>query len=146
MIKYIDIPPVWATLFALGIWLLALAIPWPQIQVPNGIVYGLIGIALLWAGWAAVWFWRAKTPIEPRKEPKALIVAGPYRVNRNPIYSAMTLILLAVALYFGTTAGLLLVVGFPILITRRFILEEETALRRQFPDQVDGYFQNTRRW
>lgn len=142
-----DLPPVWA----LGVFLGQMALAWLWPLAPLG---GWVPIPGWWlvatgfglAGWAALWFWRKKTRIEPRMVPKALIVEGPYRLNRNPIYTGMTLALLGTGLLSGALSALLLVAVFPPLITKRFILAEEAGLRATFGGEADRYIGRTRRW
>lgn len=141
-----DLPPIWA-LGALGVSaLLARVLPlvilprlvWPALLV------GLAGVVLIL--WSALWFRRKATPIMPRETAKALIVEGPFRVNRNPIYTGMALILAGFALWFGALSAWLPVVAFPLIITRRFILGEEAGLRASFPGEAEAYLKATRRW
>ena len=102
------------------------------------------GLALI--GWAALWFRRKRTSIEPREVPRALIVEGPYRVNRNPIYAGMALILLGAGLVLGALSSVVLAFAFPFIITRRFVIGEEAALREAFGAEADAYIARTRRW
>jgi protein-S-isoprenylcysteine O-methyltransferase Ste14 len=48
------------------------------------------------------WFWRKKTTIEPHHTPTALIVEGPYRLSRNPIYLALLALLAGYVLRLGS--------------------------------------------
>ena len=50
------------------------------------------------------------------------------------------------ALHVVAGASLIVAALFPILVTRRFIRAEETALRRAFGTEADRYFAQTRRW
>lgn len=140
-----DLPPVWLAVFALGVWVLGRWVPLLRFDVqPLGRVLIWVGIALI--VWSAVWFWRKRTPIEPGHKPVALIVEGPYRINRNPIYTGLTLILAGFALNQGALGALLAVPFYPVLITRRFILSEEAGLRAVFGSAADDYIARTRRW
>ncbi|REC94650.1 methyltransferase family protein [Kushneria indalinina] len=118
----------------------------PELPALNVVALLLAGMGLALAGWAILWFVRRRTPIEPHETPTCLIVEGPFRLNRNPIYSAMTLLLLALALWNGALSALLTVGLFPWVITRRFIHHEERALRDVFGAQAERYFARTRRW
>ena len=139
-----DLPPIWAAGMALGAWALAWTVPlaalpsapaWPSIAAGVGLI--------LWAAW---WFRVRRTTIEPHRAPRALIVEGPFRVNRNPIYTGMTLILFGWAFLLGAASALLPAALFPLLITRRFIPGEEAALRQAFGAEAEAYFAATRRW
>lgn len=140
-----DLPPVWA----LGVWLAQQAgARWLPLAAFDA---GWIGGALVAGGlalilWAAIWFRRKRTPIEPHHRPKALIVEGPYRINRNPIYTGLAIILVGTGLNAGALSALLLAAAFPIIATRRFAIPEEAGLRAAFGAEADRYIAATRRW
>lgn len=143
-----DLPPVWALATLFAEWLVARLLP---LWLFASTATTALGIALFAGGiaivvWSALWFRRKKTPIEPRNVPKALIVEGPYRLNRNPIYTGMTLALFGAALWFGALSALLVAAIFPVLITSRFIKGEEAGLRSAFGAEAEDYFRRTRRW
>jgi len=146
MTKSFDIPPVWALISAIACWLLAKYLPLFAVDIPMlaYLVSGGLGIGL--AGWSAFWFLRKKTTIEPRNVPTTLIVEGPFRINRNPIYTGMVLILLGFAFWLGDLVALIPVMLFPLIITLRFIRGEEAQLRETFGAEADDYISKTRRW
>ncbi|KIT17135.1 methyltransferase family protein [Jannaschia aquimarina] len=140
-----DLPPVWALGLYLAQQACAAWVPLVRYEAgPAGIVMAAAGLALIL--WSAVWFWRKRTPIEPHHTPRALIVEGPYRLNRNPIYTGLALVLVGTGLNAGALSSLLLSALFPPLITRRFVLKEEAALRAAFGAAADTYIANSRRW
>lgn len=145
--KFIDIPPMWLLLFIIIVvfcaWMFPAAGHVPYLAVAGWLFSGAGAAIILWSGW---WFWQRKTPIEPRHEPKVLIVEGPYRMSRNPIYLGMVLIILGVILWWGQLLCLVLLPVFVTVINRRFILPEEAGLRRAFGAQAEVYLQKTRRW
>src|SRR6188474_3221464 len=59
--------------------------------------------------WAARLFNRADTGIIPFTPATSLVVVGPYRFTRNPMYLGMAGTLLGVALLFGTLAPLMVI-------------------------------------
>jgi len=83
------------------------------------------------------------SPVDP---PRALVVRGPYRFVRNPMYLAVTLIVLGEVLLTGSR-GLFAywVVWFAAvnLVVRGY---EEPALRRQFGAAYAQYATAVRRW
>src|SRR5690625_5076062 len=88
--RFPDLPPVWA--LGAGVVATLLAFVFPVARVPSwpGVVVLLAGFALIiWSSW---WFRRKRTTIRPGEMPTALIVEGPYRINRNPIYTGLVLI------------------------------------------------------
>ncbi len=107
-------------------------------------VLALAGLALI--GWAALWFWRKKTTIEPHHAPTALIVEGPYRLSRNPIYLGLLAILTGAVVWLGTLSAVPVPVAFAAILSRRFIEPEEATLRRAFGSEAERYLTATRRW
>ncbi|MFQ5624615.1 MAG: methyltransferase [Paracoccaceae bacterium] len=152
MFKSFDIPPVWALFWALASYVLARFLPVVAFgdAMPGFIGVGgsfLIAVAGFWlVVWSALWFRRKSTPIEPGQVPRALIVEGPYRLSRNPIYTGMTLILFGFALWLGAASAFVGPAGFVWVVTRRFILREEAALRHTFGEKADAYIRSSRRW
>lgn len=142
-----DIPPVWAAGTLGAQWAVATWLPLIAFEGwADGLGWLLVAAGFALALWAALWFWRKRTTIEPRDRPTALIVEGPFRVNRNPIYSGMTLVLIGAGFILGALSSVLLAGAFPLIISRRFIAEEENALRAAFGAEADAYIAQTRRW
>lgn len=146
MHRFPDIPPVWTALALLLSWALAALLPvgrfgWGALP---GIGLALAGLALIL--WAALWFRRKRTTIHPHGEPTALITEGPYALNRNPIYTGFVLVAFGWAFWLGALAAFLPALALPLLLTRRFILPEERALRLAFGPEAERYFRATRRW
>jgi protein-S-isoprenylcysteine O-methyltransferase Ste14 len=75
-----------------------------------------------------------------------LIVEGPYRVSRNPIYLAMVFASLGVALCFGAATAFLPSIALAIILHCRFVMPEEAGLRSAFGAAAEAYFSKTKRW
>lgn len=146
--RTLDLPPVWAlaTIAAasMAAWLVPIGRFASLWSTGLGILLVAAGIAL--AFWSALWFRRKKTEIMPRQTPTALIVEGPYRINRNPIYTGVALVVLGVAFWLGTLSAVAIAMLYPFVITSRFIRGEEAELRRAFGPEAEAYIQRTRRW
>jgi protein-S-isoprenylcysteine O-methyltransferase Ste14 len=142
-----DLPPVWAAgTFAAQLVLGRLA-PVPLTGAwAQAAGWALVAAGTGLAAWAALWFRRKRTTIEPREEPRALIVEGPFRVNRNPIYTGMALVLAGTGLLAGALSAVLLAGAFVWVIDRRFVRGEEATLRDAFGVEADRYIAGTRRW
>lgn len=128
-------------------WGLGRAVPVLSLGGAGQAIGGLLiaaGVALVL--WSALWFWRKKTPIEPHHDAKALIVEGPYRVSRNPIYLALVVIALGYGLRQPTVLALLPVPVLWWVLDRRFAAVEEAVLRAAFGAEADAYLARTRRW
>jgi protein-S-isoprenylcysteine O-methyltransferase Ste14 len=101
-----DLPPVWLLGFMAAAWAIDRGLPLVEAFGP---VYRVAGGLLMLAAlgliaWSALWFWRKKTTIEPHHTPTALIVEGPYRLSRNPIYLALLALLAGYVLRLGSLA------------------------------------------
>ena len=143
-----DIPPVWAAGIlvaqaALSLWLPVVRFDTVWTDAVGWVAMGAgVGLAV----WAAIWFRRKRTTIEPRDVPTALIVEGPYRISRNPIYSGAALFLFGAGLALGALSSVAAAALFPPIIARRFVRGEEAALRSAFGGEADRYIAATRRW
>jgi protein-S-isoprenylcysteine O-methyltransferase Ste14 len=143
-----DLPPVWLLVGLILAWLFAAYLPLVRVAGPVvqavGLILALAGVAGI--GWSALWFWRKRTTIEPHHAPRALIVEGPYRFSRNPIYLGLQAILSGAVLWHGALSGLILPWAFHRILTQRFVEPEEAALRRAFGAAAHDYLTRTRRW
>ena len=109
-----------------------------------GVVCVLVSLPLALATFRALS--RAHTPVDPMKPTTALVTEGPFRYSRNPIYVALTLLYVGVALLINALWILLLVV--PALMALRYgvIAREEAYLTRKFGDAYRQYTTQVRRW
>ncbi len=115
---------------------------WPQIVAW---VTGTIGAGLALSCVFAFIFIGKGTPA-PFDPPRRLVVRGPYRFVRNPMYLGAALALASAALYYQTVALLLFVLGF-LLVTHLFVtLYEEPTLKRTFGPDYEAYCHTVRRW
>jgi protein-S-isoprenylcysteine O-methyltransferase Ste14 len=103
-----------------------------------GMIMVAVGVAL--ALWCVLTFAIVgKGTPAPFDPPRRLVVTGPYRFVRNPMYIGAGLALLGVAVYYGS-ASLFLAVAIFLLIVFVFILAyEEPTLRRMFGDDYEAY-------
>ena len=91
-------------------------------------------------------FSRAHTPVDPTKSITALVTEGSFRYSRNPIYLALTLLYLGVALLINALWILLLVVPAVLVLRYGVIAREEAYLTRKFGDAYRQYTAQVRRW
>ncbi len=141
-------PPVILLLFALAMFALDRWLPIAQL-VPGPL--RPVGFLVMAAGLAFIVYCRAlfmrhHTPIKPFEISNALILVGPYRYTRNPIYLAMVLSLLGVAWALGSLSPLALVPIFAWILASRFIVREEAMLRARFGAEYDAYCRTVGRW
>jgi len=109
-----------------------------------GVIPLLAGLAVVL--WAAGIFRRAGTTIKPFEKSSALVVQGPYRFSRNPIYLGLVGGLLGIAILAGSVTPFLVVPLFAYLVDRRFISAEEAQLRQTFGSEYDAFSARVRRW
>ena len=111
--QFPNLPPIWWLGCVLAIVIVDHLVPFGHMGAGLRIVGGW-GV---WRGGRAVfsgptrWFRRKKTTFYPAGRPKALIVEGPFRISRNPIYLAMVASALGLALMMGTWLGCVLAIG-----------------------------------
>ncbi len=92
------------------------------------------------------WFRRKHTSILPIRPATALVIAGPYRFTRNPMYVGMALLTMALGLLLNTWWPIVLLVPTLILVQVFVITREERYLRRRFGAEYETYTRQVRRW
>jgi protein-S-isoprenylcysteine O-methyltransferase Ste14 len=118
--------------------------PVPALTALGGTMIGL-GLLLLLEcfGRFAVQGRGTPAPVAP---PERLVVTGPYRRVRNPMYVAVTAVVLGQAALFASLPllvyGLVLWAGFHAFV----LAYEEPTLRRLFPQDYAAFFAAVPRW
>jgi protein-S-isoprenylcysteine O-methyltransferase Ste14 len=114
----------------------------PQVA---GMVLGAVGAAIaLWCIFTFAAIGKG-TPM-PLDPPRRLVIRGPYRFVRNPMYIGGGLALASAALFYGSWP-LLVYAGLFFLATHLFILSyEEPTLRRTFGPDYEAYCRQVHRW
>jgi protein-S-isoprenylcysteine O-methyltransferase Ste14 len=112
---------------------------------PLGLVLLVVGVfALLWC--VRDFYVSGKGTLAPWAPPAHLVTVGLYRYTRNPMYIAVTLILLGWAASFGSLGlcvyALLVAVAFHL----RVVLGEEPWLARTHGAQWEQYARQVPRW
>lgn len=145
--RLLDWPPVWLVGFLFLVWGLDQVAPWGLFGATGrklGAVLVLMGLALMVA--AVVQMTLARTTVNPRGTPAALVTGGVFQFSRNPIYLGDALVLAGALLWWDVplaTPLLPLMIG---IIQFRFILGEEARLRAGFGPAFEAWSQTTRRW
>jgi protein-S-isoprenylcysteine O-methyltransferase Ste14 len=141
------LPPVYFLTAILSMAALHFLLPIARI-LPAGYSSGgvliLIGMSLIL--WAVRLFFKAGTAIKPFAASTKMIVAGPYRWSRNPIYLGMVFILVGIGLALGTLAPFVIVPIFVWLIQKNIIAHEEAMLDKSFGAAYAEYKKRIRRW
>jgi protein-S-isoprenylcysteine O-methyltransferase Ste14 len=115
-------------------------------------VFQLAGM-LAGAAGAAVAIWCVLTfalvgrgtpaPFDP---PRHLVVRGPYRYVRNPMYLGAGAALAGASLFYESSALLAYATGFLVLTHLVVVLYEEPTLRQTFGEDYAAYSRHVRRW
>ena len=106
----------------------------------------IAGLSVMLGLWAVAHFRRAGTNIHPHRPALALVTAGPYRFTRNPMYLAMSGILLGAAIFLGSLTPFIVIPAFMAIINERFIEPEEAKLEAAFGASYLEYKSRVRRW
>lgn len=120
--------------------------PWkPFIHLwPMGLL--LIGCGVAWALWAVMTMHQVHTPVNPAKTPTALLRHGPFRWTRNPIYLAMTIASVGLAMVLDAPWILLWLIPILLIVHYGVVLREEQFLQEKFGASYEEYRRRVRRW
>jgi protein-S-isoprenylcysteine O-methyltransferase Ste14 len=148
----VRVPPplIFMLPLGLGLWLHHV-IPLVQLPpAPGGLVRRVgavvVILAVLLTAWAMVSFRRMRTSVIPVQPASALVMLGPYRFSRNPMYLAMTLLYLGVAVWARALWPLLFLPVILVIMQKAVIGREEAYLTRRFGDEYRRYLAQVRRW
>ena len=110
-----------------------------------GLVLGAVGATLaLWCVMTFAIVGRGTpAPFDP---PRRLVVRGPYRIVRNPMYLGAGLALAAAALYYQSLELMVYAVVFLLATHLLVVWYEEPTLRRTFGTDYEDYRQRVSRW
>lgn len=141
-------PPAW--FFTIAVLMTGLAIVAPGhtlIRDP----WTLLGLLAIGAGLALNFlalatFRRHATTSEPEGTPSQLVVDGPYRRTRNPMYLGGIVILSGYAVLLGSLTPMLLPPVYALIAARSFVPREEARMRALFGIRWDDYRGSVRRW
>jgi protein-S-isoprenylcysteine O-methyltransferase Ste14 len=119
-----------------------LAIEAPQLI---GIIVGSAGALL--ALWCVATFVRiGKGTPAPFDPPRRLVVRGPYRFVRNPMYMGAGTALAGAAIFYGSVLLMAYDCAFLLVACLFVMFYEEPTLRRSFGPDYEAYCRRVRRW
>ena len=95
-------------------------------------------------GWNFADMWEAHAARFP--DTTALVISGPYRFTRNPMYVGLAALAVALSLFLDTWWTIVLLM--PVLLVVRVVViaPEERYLQRHFGADYVAYTQRVRRW
>jgi protein-S-isoprenylcysteine O-methyltransferase Ste14 len=142
------------TILVPGFWTVVL----PNWLLPKGTKMDLRGAGalgwLLIAAGAALYFacafWgfaiRGKGTPLPLDPPRKLVVVGPYKVVRNPMYWAVAMVLVGEAALFHSVALVEWAAALLAAASLFVLLVEEPSLRQKFGEEYEEYCRRVPRW
>jgi protein-S-isoprenylcysteine O-methyltransferase Ste14 len=146
---------IWAALFiGVVLWIIpALILARAGIRGPAsfgvwqvlGLLIGLGGLGLALTCITAFAFLGRGTPA-PFDPPRRLVVRGPYRVVRNPMYVGACVFLVGFAVFYRSAGSALYAVAFLAVMHAFVVLYEEPTLHRAFGHDYDEYRRRVGRW
>lgn len=141
-------PPYIAFLLLFLAWLFSYLLPQFNIVDKSynkaGIVVFIFGLSLTF--WSFYLFKKNKTPIIPGKKPTFVVVDGPYKFTRNPMYLGVSTALFGAAFYFGNLLSFLSPIIFFLVMNYYFVPFEEKLLEGLFGKKYIDYKKKVRRW
>jgi protein-S-isoprenylcysteine O-methyltransferase Ste14 len=114
----------------------------PQVA---GMIMVTIGTAIaLWCVFTFVFIGKGTpAPFDP---PRKLVIRGPYRFVRNPMYIGAGMTLAGAALFYESVS-LLIYAAIFLAVAHLFVIAyEERVLRRSFGSEYEAYCRRVRRW
>lgn len=139
-------PLIFASAIGLGI---ALDRYWPlppgpaMALLPGGLMI-LVGLILAWLSLREMR--AARTSPNPYTATTAIVCSGPYRYSRNPMYLALAVIQLGLALALGNLWIALSLPAAVLVMHYGVIVREEDYLERKFGAPYRDYLRRVRRW
>ena len=142
-------PPIWGLVYLIVAGSVSALYPWRALVDLRVIWLGALLIALGFAlsFSAAMLFRRKGTELNPTSEAnKVLVIGGPFRFTRNPMYVGLVIFTLGIAFCVGSLP--MFAVPFLVFATANWvhIPFEEAKMRRQFGASFDDYTRQVRRW
>lgn len=100
-------------------------------------------VLMLWAAWTMR---RHNTTLHPHGQASTLVVTGPFRISRNPIYLGLALMLAGLAVSLASSAPFAVMAAWVFTMNQLFIQPEEAKLAESFGEDFAAYTHKVRRW
>ena len=120
----------------------------PQPYNYIGILFIPVGMFLIiWANYTLLWIGRIGfKDREPMQRPSSLILVGPFRFTRNPIYFGNLLMMLGLVIVWSSIVTALMLIFVYIIFRLVFIKREEVILEEEFGEEYREFKKRIRRW
>ena len=142
------IPPL---VYLAGIVIGSLATIWmPTKVITNSVAWTVGGILSfcggVLAGSAILKFKDVGTAVRPDHAASTLVITGPYKITRNPMYLGLAFVYLGIAIAGQSVWALILLPVVLAIIQRRAIEPEEAFLEKRFGANYISYKEKVPRW
>jgi protein-S-isoprenylcysteine O-methyltransferase Ste14 len=113
-----------------------------------GILFIPIGMLLvIWANYTLLWIGRISFKNrEPMQRPSSLVLVGPFRFTRNPIYFGCILMIFGLVIVWSSIVTAFLLILVYITFRFVFIKREEVILEEEFEEEYRDFRKRVRRW
>ena len=118
--------------------------PLPSVLAPLGVVLVLLAVTLYALSIRELR--AARTTFRTQRPTTTMVMTGPYRLSRNPIYLAFTLLQLGIGLWWNSAWVLGLLVQAFVLVSFGTVAREERYLQEKFGDEYRRYKADVPRW
>jgi protein-S-isoprenylcysteine O-methyltransferase Ste14 len=109
-----------------------------------GIAAVVVALALIAS--AMLRFRAAGTNINPTRPVTALVVSGPFRFTRNPMYLGLAIVTIGITAMANSLWPVLMLIPTLMILQRAVIDPEERLLEAKFGDAYRSYKARVRRW
>ncbi len=89
---------------------------------------------------------QAETELNAYKPTTAIVMRGPFRFSRNPLYLSLTALYIGIATVVNSLWAIVLLPVALVAISRGVIEREERYLERKFGEEYLRYKAKVRRW
>jgi protein-S-isoprenylcysteine O-methyltransferase Ste14 len=110
----------------------------------TGDVFFVTGV--FFALWSLIIFHKARTTTTPGETSDKLVMSGPYRTSRNPMYVSLILAYLGEAGFLSQVWPVIFLPLILIYVNRVVIPLEEEVLKQDFKEEYENYCLRVHRW
>lgn len=108
--------------------------------------FGIAIAGVILAAWGIVTFRRSRTAVIPHHAASQLVMNGPYRFTRNPMYVGLTIAYVGGSAVINSAWPLILLPIGLVVLVRSVVSREEQYLSDAFGEQFAAYRSRVRRW
>lgn len=150
LLLQIPVPWVFIVTYLIGMglqYLFPITIRFSTVILLSQIFGGfLMIIGSLFGGWCLLIFLRERTTPLPGKKPSNLVIKGPYRFSRNPMYVSLIIAYIGITIFL-TQVFQLLLLPFAVAYIHWIVIPfEEQQMIRIFKEEYKQYCARVPRW